>query len=128
MLALFELTILVILFSRRSSGCSASVGHTFLRLPALPRTCRRIWRKELGLRQEDLSPRIEIEGRPISQTHLSDLERGTIAPRPYLIEQFARALERNRDVLYLAAGIVPQDGAAALERLRTEGTGEARGG
>src|SRR5712691_4997139 len=56
-------------------------------------------RKELGLRQEDLSPRIEIEGRPISQTHLSDLERGVIAPRPYLIEQFARALEMNRDVL-----------------------------
>ena len=77
-------------------------------------------RKELGLRQEDLSPRIEIEGRPISQTHLSDLERGTIAPRPYLIEQFASALELSRDVLYLAAGIVPPEVAEELNRLTPE--------
>ena len=127
MLALLELTILVILFSRRSPSCSASVGHTSLRLPALPRTCRRIWRKELGLRQEDLSPRIEIEGRPISQTHLSDLERGAIAPRPYLIEQFARALQLNRDVLYLAAGIVPPEVAEELNRLTPEERGRPGG-
>jgi transcriptional regulator with XRE-family HTH domain len=84
-------------------------------------------RKELGLRQEDLSPRIEIEGRPISQTHLSDLERGAIAPRPYLIEQFARALELNRDVLYLAAGIVPPEVAEDLNRLTPEEREEAWG-
>ena len=84
-------------------------------------------RKELGLRQEDLSPRIEIEGRPISQTHLSDLERGTIAPRPYLIEQFARALELNRDVLYLAAGIVPPEVAEELNRLTPAEREEAWG-
>ena len=84
-------------------------------------------RKELGLRQEDLSPRIEIEGRPISQTHLSDLERATIAPRPCLIEQFARALELNRDVLYLAAGIVPPEVAEKLNRLTPEEREEAWG-
>jgi transcriptional regulator with XRE-family HTH domain len=84
-------------------------------------------RKELGLRQQDLSPRIEIEGRPISQTHLSDLERGTIAPRPYLIEQFARVLELNRDVLYLAAGIVPPEVAEELNRLTPEEREEAWG-
>ena len=77
-------------------------------------------RKELGLRQEDLAPQIQIEGRPISQTHLSDLERGSIAPRPYLIEQFARALNLNRDVLYLAAAIVPPEVAEELNRLTPE--------
>jgi transcriptional regulator with XRE-family HTH domain len=84
-------------------------------------------RKELGLRQEDLSPRIEIEGRPVSQTHLSDLERGAIAPRPYLIEQFARALQLNRDVLYLAAGIVPPEVAEELNRLTPAEREEAWG-
>ena len=77
-------------------------------------------RKELGLRQEDLAPQIQIEGRPISQTHLSDLERGSIAPRPYLIEQFARALNLNRDVLYLAAAIVPPEVAEELNWLTPE--------
>ncbi len=77
-------------------------------------------RKELGLRQEDLVPQIQIEGKPISQSHLSDLERGSIAPRPNLIEQFARVLNLNRDVLYLAAGIVPPEVAEELGRLTPE--------
>ena len=58
-----------------------------------------------GLPQGKVAPQIEIEGRPISQTYLSDIERGHIRnPRPYLIEEFARVLEIDRDVLYLAAG------------------------
>jgi len=84
-------------------------------------------RKELGLRQEDLVPRIELEGKPISQSHLSDLERGSIAPRPHLIEQFARVLNLNRDVLYLAAGIVPPEVAEELNRLTPEEREEAWG-
>ena len=87
----------------------------------------RAGRKELGLRQEDLVPRIELEGKPISQSHLSDLERGSIAPRPNLIEQFARVLNLNRDVLYLAAGIVPPEVAEELNRLTPEEREEAWG-
>ncbi len=77
-------------------------------------------RKELGLRQEDLVPQLQIEGRPISQSHLSDLERGAIAPRPHMIEQLAQVLKLNRDVLYLAAGIVPPEVAEELNRLTPE--------
>jgi transcriptional regulator with XRE-family HTH domain len=87
----------------------------------------RAGRKELGLRQEDLVPRIELEGKPISQSHLSDLERGSIAPRPHLIEQFARVLNLNRDVLYLAAGIVPPEVAEELNRLTPEEREQAWG-
>jgi transcriptional regulator with XRE-family HTH domain len=74
-------------------------------------------RKELELRQEDVVPEVHIEGRAISQTYLSDLERGSAAPRPQVIEQFARVLKLNRDVLYLAAGIVPPEVAEELNRL-----------
>ena len=77
-------------------------------------------RKEIGLRQEDLVPQIQIEGRPISQSYLSDLERGAIGPRPHMIEQFAQVLKLNRDVLYLAAGIVPPEVADELNRLTPE--------
>ena len=77
-------------------------------------------RKEIGLRQEDLVPQIQIEGRPISQSYLSDLERGAIGPRAHMIEQFARVLKLNRDVLYLAAGIVPPEVADELNRLTPE--------
>ncbi len=83
-------------------------------------TMIRARRKELELRQEDLASQVEIEGRAISQTLLSDLERGSAAPRPHLIEQFARVLKLNRDVLYLAAGIVPPEVAEELERLTLE--------
>ena len=55
------------------------------------------------------------------------MERGAIAPRPYLIEQFARALQLNRDVLYLAAGIVPPEVAEELNRLTPAEREEAWG-
>jgi transcriptional regulator with XRE-family HTH domain len=62
-------------------------------------------RKELGLTQGQVAARIQIEeGRAIGQTYLAEIERGHHPnPRPHLIEQFARALEIDRDVLYLAA-------------------------
>ncbi|HKD66116.1 MAG TPA: hypothetical protein VKB84_04695, partial [Candidatus Binataceae bacterium] len=40
--------------------------------------------------------------------------------RPHLIEEFARVLEINRDLLYLAADIVPPEVAEELRRLTPE--------
>ncbi len=61
-----------------------------------------------------------VEGRAISQSNLADLERGYAPARPHLIEEFARVLELNRDLLYLAADIVPPEVAEELRRLTPE--------
>jgi transcriptional regulator with XRE-family HTH domain len=61
-----------------------------------------------------------VEGRAISQSMLADLERGFAPPRPHLIEECARVLELNRDLLYLAADIVPPEVAEELRRLTPE--------
>jgi transcriptional regulator with XRE-family HTH domain len=80
-------------------------------------------RKELGLTQGQVAAQIRIEeGRPIGQTYLAEIERGHHPnPRPHLIEEFARVLEIDRDVLYLAARQVPPDVAEELRRLTPEG-------
>jgi transcriptional regulator with XRE-family HTH domain len=79
-------------------------------------------RKELGLTQRDVAARIRTEeGRAIGQTYLAEIERGHHPhPRPHLIEQFAQALEIDRDVLYLAARQVPPEVAEELRRLTAE--------
>jgi len=79
-------------------------------------------RKELGLTQKDVAARIRTEeGRAIGQTYLAEIERGHHPhPRPHLIEQFAQALEIDRDVLYLAARQVPPEVAEELRRLTPE--------
>ena len=77
-------------------------------------------RKERGLTQKQLAAQITVEGRPISQSNLADLERGFAPARPHLIEEFARVLEINRDLLYLAADIVPPEVAEELRRLTPE--------
>jgi transcriptional regulator with XRE-family HTH domain len=79
-------------------------------------------RKELGLTQGQVAARIQTEeGRAIGQTYLAEIERGHHPnPRPHLIEQFARALEIDRDVLYLAARQVPPEVAEELRRLTPE--------
>lgn len=79
-------------------------------------------RKELGLTQAQVAPRIcTEEGRAIGQTYLAEIERGHHPnPRPHLIEQFAQALEIDRDVLYLAARQVPPEVAEELRRLTPE--------
>ena len=84
-------------------------------------------RKELGLTQGQVAARIRIEeGRPIGQTYLAEIERGHHPnPRPHLIEEFARALEIDRDVLYLAARQVPPEVAEELRRLTPEQRGAA---
>ena len=79
-------------------------------------------RKELGLTQIEVAARIHVEeGRSINQAYLADIERGQHPnPRPHLIEEFARALELDRDVLYLAARQVPPEVADELRRLTPE--------
>jgi transcriptional regulator with XRE-family HTH domain len=84
-------------------------------------------RKELGLRQEDLVSAIYLDDHPISQSHLSDLERGLMTPRTTVIDQLAEVLKLNRDVLYLAAGIVPPEVAEELGRLTPEEQEQAWG-
>ncbi len=79
-------------------------------------------RKELGRTQGQVAAQIRIEeGRPIGQTYLAEIERGHHPnPRPHLIEEFARVLEIDRDVLYLAARQVPPEVAEELRRLTPE--------
>ena len=83
-------------------------------------TMIRARRKERGLTQKQVAAQIVVEGRAISQSNLADLERGFAPARPHLIEEFARVLEINRDLLYLAADIVPPEVAEELRRLTPE--------
>jgi transcriptional regulator with XRE-family HTH domain len=68
-------------------------------------------RKRAKLTQRELAARIRLEdGRPISAPYLNDLEHNLRrAPRGHLIEQFARELGLEADVLYYAAKRVPID-------------------
>jgi hypothetical protein len=46
----------------------------------------------------------------VSQAHISDLERGYSVPRAEVIDQLARVLKLDRDVLlYMAARQLPPD-------------------
>ncbi len=68
-------------------------------------------RKRAQLTQRELSARIKMEdGRPISAPYLNDLEHNLRhPPRGHLIEQFAKELSLEADLLYFAAGKVPSD-------------------
>jgi len=79
-------------------------------------------RKQLGLTQQQVAPRIKTEeGRPITQSYLAEIEIGHHPqPRPHLIEEFAQALSIDRYVLYLAARTVPPEVAEQLARLTIE--------
>jgi transcriptional regulator with XRE-family HTH domain len=83
-------------------------------------TMIRARRRELGLTQKQVAVQIQIEGRAVSQAYVADLEKGFAAPRPHLIEQFAKVLELDRDLLYLAARQVPPEVAEELGRLTPE--------
>ena len=86
-------------------------------------------RKELGL--TDNRPRCASRPKRNEQSPsrtLADIETGHHPhPRPHLIEQFARALELDRYVLYLAARMVPPEVAEQLARLTPEERGAAWG-
>jgi transcriptional regulator with XRE-family HTH domain len=68
-------------------------------------------RKRAQLTQRELAARIKMEdGRPISAPYLNDLEHNLRhPPRGHLIDQFAKELELEVDLLYFAAKRMPRD-------------------
>lgn len=68
-------------------------------------------RKELELTQKEIAARIkQDDGKPLSVQYLNDIEherRG--APPDYIIQQLARVLRLDLDVLYFRAGRIPLD-------------------
>jgi transcriptional regulator with XRE-family HTH domain len=99
-------------------GISGQERHTTDDFSAMVRQKR----KELGLTQEYVAARLQIEeGRSITQSYLAEIERGHHPqPRPHLIEEFARVLGIDRYVLYMAARTVPPEVAEQLSRLTIE--------
>lgn len=68
-------------------------------------------RKKANLTQRQLAARIKTEeGRPISGPYLNDIEHNLRhPPRGYLLEQFARQLDLDVDLLYFLAKQMPID-------------------
>src|SRR6202011_2402954 len=74
---------------------------------------------ELGLTQTDLAGRIKgRSGEPVSQQRITDIEHDRFGvPRRPILEQLARALKLDIDVLYLWGRVIPPD-------IRAEGLSE----
>jgi transcriptional regulator with XRE-family HTH domain len=68
-------------------------------------------RKHANLTQRELAARVlKDDGQPISAPYLHDLEHDNRnPPSPRLIEQIAKALDVNPDILYYWAGVLPED-------------------
>ena len=68
-------------------------------------------RKKANLTQRQLAARIRTEeGRGISGPYLNDIEHNLRhPPRGYLLEQFARELDLDVDLLYFLAKQIPID-------------------
>jgi transcriptional regulator with XRE-family HTH domain len=68
-------------------------------------------RRALGMSQKDLAAKIKKEdGQAISAQYLNDIEHDRRnPPSEFLIAQFATVLKLDKDVLILAAGMIPQD-------------------
>jgi transcriptional regulator with XRE-family HTH domain len=68
-------------------------------------------RVKAGLTQRELAARIKTEkGKPISAPYLNDMEHNLRhPPRGYLLEEFAKHLELDQDLLYFLAGRLPRD-------------------
>jgi transcriptional regulator with XRE-family HTH domain len=92
-------------------------------------------RKALGLGQKELAALINNrDGKPLSMPYLSYLENGRGEPPEYLLDQFARVLRVERDVLYfwtrrmppeVATGRAsPEQVSAAYRAFRRELKGE----
>ena len=81
-------------------------------------------RRAEGLSQKELAAKIKKEdGQVISAQYLNDIEHDRRnPPSEYLIVQFAALLKLDKDVLILAAGMIPQDlqKLAATQPQRTE--------
>jgi transcriptional regulator with XRE-family HTH domain len=68
-------------------------------------------RKKLGYTQKYLAQRIQKEvGTPITAQYLNDIEHDRRSPSsPVIIEQFAKELQLEPEVLYFQAGALPPD-------------------
>ena len=68
-------------------------------------------RVKAGLTQRELAARIKTEqGKPISFPYVNDLEHNLRhPPRGYLLEEFAKHLDIDPDLLYFLAGRLPRD-------------------
>jgi len=68
-------------------------------------------RKKANLTQRQLAARIKAEeGKPISGPYLNDMEHNLRhPPRGYLLEQFAKELDLDVDLLYFLAKQLPVD-------------------
>ena len=68
-------------------------------------------RKQAGLTQRELAARIKTEqGKPISFPYLNDLEHNLRhPPRGHLLEELAKHLKLDADLLYFLAGKLPSD-------------------
>jgi transcriptional regulator with XRE-family HTH domain len=68
-------------------------------------------RRAEGLSQKELAAKIKKEdGQVISAQYLNDIEHNRRnPPSEFLIVQFAGLLKLDKDVLILAAGMIPQD-------------------
>ena len=68
-------------------------------------------RRAEGLSQKELAAKIKKEdGQVISAQYLNDIEHDRRnPPSEFLIVQFAALLKLDKDVLIMAAGMIPQD-------------------
>jgi len=68
-------------------------------------------RKRLLMSQKELAEKIKKEdGTPISPQYLNDIERDRRSPTSdHMIEQFAKVLDLDRDVLLFWAGKIPEE-------------------
>ena len=68
-------------------------------------------RKKLGITQRELAVRIKTEeGKSISAPYLNDIEHNLRhPPRGHLLEEFAKHLKIDTDLLYFLAGRLPRD-------------------
>lgn len=67
-------------------------------------------RKELGLSGREVVSGVKnSDGRPISIPYLVDLEHDRRKPSDEVLEQMARALKVDSDILYFLAGRLPAD-------------------
>jgi transcriptional regulator with XRE-family HTH domain len=68
-------------------------------------------RRVEGFSQKELAAKIKKEdGQPISAQYLNDIEHDRRnPPSEFIIIQFAALLNLDKDVLILAAGLIPED-------------------
>lgn len=67
-------------------------------------------RRELGLAGREVVAQVRnADGKPISIPYLVDLEHDRRKPSDEVLEQLAKALKVDADVLYFLAGRVPAD-------------------